>query len=51
MMEELCSLAEKGSLRAPVCTEAAFTDGQFQEALDRSMQPFIGAKQVFNMQI
>ena len=50
MMSELCSLVEEGKLRAPISTEHALTEGSFQLALDQSMQPFIGAKQLLRMQ-
>lgn len=49
MMSELCSLAEEGKLRAPSCTEHPLTDGSYQVALNQSMEPYIGAKQLLNM--
>ena len=51
MMSELCMLAEQGKLRAPNCAEHPLTDGNFQVALDQAMEPYIGAKQLLNMQV
>lgn len=50
MMSELCTLAENGQLRAPAHTVAPLLDGQFQTALDNTMKPMIGAKQLLSMQ-
>ena len=50
MMAELCSLADQGKLCAPNSTVHPLTDGSFQVALDQSMEPYIGAKQLLNMQ-
>ena len=49
MMNELCCLAEEGKFLAPLCAEYPLVEGQFQKALDNSMEPFIGAKQLLRM--
>ncbi|XP_047454343.1 enoyl-[acyl-carrier-protein] reductase, mitochondrial isoform X2 [Mugil cephalus] len=47
MLDELCSLIQKGKLAAPACTEVGFQE--YLKALDASMQPFTSAKQVLIM--
>jgi hypothetical protein len=49
MMSELCSLVEEGRLRPPAHTVSPLTEGQFKVALENSMTPMIGAKQLLDM--
>ena len=47
MMSELCQLAEQGLLRPPPCKENNLTEEGIGEALDNTMQPYVGQKQLF----
>ena len=47
MMDELCSLAQQGKLRPPLCSEHALRD--YKTALVRAMEPFVGSKQLLVM--
>ena len=49
MMKELCELAEQGKFLAPLCKDYPLAEGHFQHALDNSMEPYIGTKQLLNM--
>lgn len=47
MMDDLCSLAQQGKLRPPLCSEHALRD--YKTALVRAMEPFVGSKQLLIM--
>lgn len=47
MLDELCSLIQRGKLTAPACTEVGLQD--YSKALDTATQPFTSAKQVLIM--
>ena len=49
MMDELCRLIDEGKFCAPPCTVYPCTEGQFQKALDKSMEAYVGAKQLLRM--
>ncbi len=46
MMSELCQLAEQGLLRPPPCKENGLSEEEIKEALDNTMKPYIGLKQL-----
>lgn len=48
MMSELCSLAEEGKLQPPLCTEHALAEGRFRTAFRKSMESYVGAKQLLD---
>lgn len=50
MMSDLCTLAEEGKLRPPLCTEHSLAEGSYQLALEQAMEPYIGTKQLLNFQ-
>ena len=49
MMTELGRLAEEGLLRHPLYTEHTLNQRSVQKALDNSMEPFVGRKQLIVM--
>ncbi len=50
IMSELCSLAKNGNLKPPLCSEFPLTDENHHIALEKSMESYIGNKQMFLMQ-
>uniref|UniRef100_A0A3Q2SND5 Enoyl-[acyl-carrier-protein] reductase, mitochondrial n=1 Tax=Fundulus heteroclitus TaxID=8078 RepID=A0A3Q2SND5_FUNHE len=47
MVDDLCSLIQKGKLTAPACTEVCLQD--YEKALGAALQPFTSSKQVLIM--
>ena len=48
MMSEVCRLAEQGRLKPPLCQVHPLMD--YRAALARAMEPFVGTKQLLDMQ-